>query len=382
MMKVMALVFALFTVSACSGSILANPPAVAGAPIVKATPPPPRNDPQPVQFPRDDAPHDRLTEWWYVTGHLTTLDGSRAFGYEAVIFRAIRGDFPVTWASHMALTEKPRNGREGSFTHYERAEIGPQVDITAMIDAPIAAAFAITGADPLSPATIDNDPWSMIVGLDGSMQIGAEWFNLQLAAPETPVLHDNDGWVDFDVAGGSYYYSRTRMPTGGTLTVDGEVLAVQGTSWFDHQWGDFIAVGGGGWDWFALTLDDGSARGIEVTLSFVRAADGSYPLIYGTWINGDGDYDRIDGSEIQLTPTGEWTSPHTGAVWPSGWELRIPTRDLQVTITPDVKDQELDTRATTGVIYWEGSNVVRGSLNGRPVRGDAYVELTGYASLR
>lgn len=382
MMKVMALVFALFAVSACSGPILANPPAVAGAPIVKATPPPPRNDPQPVQFPRDDAPHDRLTEWWYVTGHLTTLDGSRAFGYEAVIFRAIRGDFPVTWASHMALTEKPRGGREGSFTYYERAEIGPQVDITAMIDAPIAAAFAITGADPLSPATIDNDPWSMIVGLDGSMQIGAEWFNLQLAAPETPVLHDNDGWVDFDVAGGSYYYSRTRMPTGGTLTVDGEVLAVQGTSWFDHQWGDFIAVGGGGWDWFALTLDDGSARGIEVTLSFVRAADGSYPLIYGTWINGDGDFERIDGSEIQLTPTGDWTSPHTGAAWPSGWELKIPTRGLQVTITPDVKDQELDTRATTGVIYWEGSNVVRGSLDGRPVRGDAYVELTGYASLR
>jgi len=380
--RALALVMALFTVGACSGPIVANPPAVAGAPIVKATPPPPRDDPQPVQFPRDDAPHDRLTEWWYVTGHLTTLDGSRAFGYEAVVFRAIRGDFPVTWASHMALTEKPRNGREGSFTYYERAEIGPQVDISAAIDLPIAAAFAITGADPLSPATFENELWSMVVGLDGSMQIGAEWFNLQLSAPEAPVLHDNDGWVDFDVAGGSYYYSRTRMPTSGTLTVDGEVLAVQGTSWFDHQWGDFIAVGGGGWDWFALTLDDGSARGIEVTLSFVRAADGSYPLIYGTWINGDGDYDRIDGSEIQLTPTGEWTSPHTGATWPSGWKLKIPTRGLQVTITPDVKDQELDTRATTGVIYWEGSNVVRGSLNGRPVRGDAYVELTGYASLR
>lgn len=380
--RALALVMVLFTVGACSGPIVANPPAVAGAPIVKATPPPPRDDPQPVQFPRDDAPHDRLTEWWYVTGHLTTLDGSRAFGYEAVVFRAIRGDFPVTWASHMALTEKPRNGREGSFTYYERAEIGPQVDVSAASDLPIAAAFVITGADPLSPATFENELWSMVVGLDGSIHIGAEWFALQLSAPEAPVLHDNDGWVDFDVAGGSYYYSRTRMPTGGTLTVDGEVLAVQGTSWFDHQWGDFIAVGGGGWDWFALTLDDGSARGIEVTLSFVRAADGSYPLIYGTWINGDGDYDRIDGSEIQLTPTGEWTSPHTGATWPSGWKLKIPTRGLQVTITPDVKDQELDTRATTGVIYWEGSNVVRGSLNGRPVRGDAYVELTGYASLR
>ncbi|MFM8996661.1 MAG: lipocalin-like domain-containing protein, partial [Candidatus Limnocylindrus sp.] len=141
MLRALALVMALFTVGACSGPIVANPPAVAGAPIVKATPPPPRDDPQPVQFPRDDAPHDHLTEWWYVTGHLTTLDGSRAFGYEAVVFRAIRGDFPVTWASHMALTEKPRNGREGSFTYYERAEIGPQVDVSAASDLPIAAAF-------------------------------------------------------------------------------------------------------------------------------------------------------------------------------------------------------------------------------------------------
>jgi predicted secreted hydrolase len=378
MVSAFALMFALFTVNACSGSILANPPAVAGAPIVKATPPPPRNDPQPVQFPRDDAPHDRLTEWWYVTGHLTTLDGSRAFGYEAVVFRAIRGDFPVTWASHMALTEKPRNGREGSFTYYERAEIGPQVDITAMIDAPIAAAFAITGADPLSPATFENDPWSMIVGLDGSMQIGAEWFDLQLAAPETPVLHDNDGWVDFDVAGGSYYYSRTRMPTGGTLTVDGEVLAVQGISWFDHQWGDFISVGGGGWDWFALNLSDGS----DLMLSFVRAADGSYPLVYGTLVDARGATRHIEGSDIALNAVGSWTSARTGTTWPSGWRLAIDSIGLKVTIQPEVLDQELDTRASTGVIYWEGASRVVGSRNGLPITGRAYVELTGYARAR
>jgi predicted secreted hydrolase len=53
-----------------------------------------------------------------------------------------------------------------------------------------------------------------------------------------------------------------------------------------------------------------------------------------------------------------------------------------VAITPEVLDQELDTRVTTGVIYWEGANRVSGTLNGRPVSGAAYVELTGYASLR
>ncbi len=80
---------------------------------------------------------------------------------------------------------------------------------------PPAAAFAITGADPLNPATLGNEPWVMNLGLDGGMQISAEWLALQLAAPAAPVLHDNDGWVDFADAGGSYYYSRTRMPTQG-----------------------------------------------------------------------------------------------------------------------------------------------------------------------
>ncbi len=374
--------FAALAVSACGGPILSNSAALPGAPIVKATPLAPRNDPQTIGFPRDDAPHDRLTEWWYVTGHLATLDGSREFGYEAVIFRAERGAFPVSWASHIALTEKPRGGRDGTFQYMQRSEIGPQVDIGQQFFVPPAAAFAITGADPLNPATFNNTPWVMNVGLDGGLQISAEWLALQLAAPAAPVLHDNDGWIDFADAGGSYYYSRTRMPTQGKITVDGVELVVTGSSWFDHQWGDFIAIGGGGWDWFALNLNDSAGRPIDLMLSFVRAADGSYPLIYGTWVAADGSVERIPASDIRLTATGSWLSSATGANWPSGWRLQIPSKGLSVAVTPEVLDQELDTRATTGVIYWEGANRVSGTLNGRPVSGAAYVELTGYASLR
>jgi predicted secreted hydrolase len=117
-------------------------------------------------------------------------------------------------------------------------------------------------------------------------------------------------------------------------------------------------------------------------LSFVRAADGSYPLIYGTWVAATGSVERIPASDIRLTAIGSWLSPTTGATWPSGWELQIPSKSLVVAITPEVLNQELDTRSTTGVIYWEGANRVSGTLNGQPIKGAAYVELTGYASLR
>lgn len=366
-----------FAVAACSGPIAANTPAPTGAPYVKPSPRPVANDPVAISFPHDDAPHDRLTEWWYVTGHLQSADGRR-FGYEFVIFRAQRGEFPVTWASHMALTEKPRGGRAGSFQYVQRSEIGPQVDFRSQFFVPPAAALGITGADPLNPATFNNTPWVMNVGVDGGMQISAEWLGLQLTAPAAPVLHDTDGWVGFADAGGSYYYSRTRMPTAGTITVDGAPLAVTGSSWFDHQWGDFIAIGDGGWDWFALNLSDGS----DLMLSFVRDAAGGYPLVYGTWVTTDGRVRHLDASEINLTSTGTWLSPTTGTLWPSGWSLEIERLNLAVTITPEVANQELDTRASTGVVYWEGASAVVGTRGRRAITGRAYVELTGYASLR
>ena len=80
-----------------------------------------------------------------------------------------------------------------------------------------------------------------------------------------------------------------------------------------------------------------------------------------------------------MTVTGHWTSPRTGAAYPAGWHVEIPDRHLVIDLTPTVAGQELDTRATTGVVYWEGSQVVRATRNGVPVAGEGYVELTGYA---
>ena len=67
-----------------------------------------------------------------------------------------------------------------------------------------------------------------------------------------------------------------------------------------------------------------------------------------------------------------------GAVYPAGWTIEIPDQRLRIELTPTVADQELDTRATTGVVYWEGSQVVDATRGGVPVGGEAYVELTGY----
>ena len=53
-----------------------------------------------------------------------------------------------------------------------------------------------------------------------------------------------------------------------------------------------------------------------------------------------------------------------------------------IELSPTVAAQELDTRATSGVVYWEGSQRVVATQAGRPVAGEAYVELTGYGPPR
>jgi RND superfamily putative drug exporter len=367
----LALVAALAVGCSPTGQLLANPlpptpPAATKAPVVSRVP-----DPQPITLPADEAPHDRMTEWWYYTGHLAT-DSGRRFGFEFVVFRAERGAFPVSWASHLALTDEQGN----RFLYDQRSEIGPQVSVGAGPG----FSFALRGTNDAGVPDVAAPPWVMS-GTDGRDSLAASsanfGFQLSLSSVRSsPVLHDGDGWVDFGPAGGSYYYSWPRMQAAGSVSLDGTTMSVDGEAWFDHQWGDFIAVGGGGWDWFAVNLADGT----DLTLSLVRAADGTYPLIYGTYVASDGSVSHLAQTDFNVTPTRSWTSSASGATYPAGWHIEIPAKQLTIDLTPTVADQELDTRATTGVTYWEGSQHVTASRNGQPVAGEAYVELTGYAT--
>jgi predicted secreted hydrolase len=383
--------------AACSSPVLANPPITFPSPPAPTGAPSRAPDPIAISFPRDDGPHDRLTEWWYYTGHLRSSDGRR-FGFEAVVFRAERGSVPPSWAAHLALTQEPTGHLQGpAFFYAQRSEIGPQVD-----HSPRASAGAPTGFDlqvaGLSPTLIANGapaaapPWRL-AGAGGTDQIeatlapeevqlaGASFgLHLDLDSTKPPALHDGDGFVDFGEGGSSYYYSRTRMAASGTLDLDGEQLSVDGIAWFDHQWGDFVSVGGG-WDWYAVNLDDGT----DLTLSTVYSADRSATVRYGTAVEPDGAVRHLPGSAFEVRATGALPSVVANRLYPANWVVTIPEfrggRDLVINLFPTVSDQELDARPTTGVVYWEGSQLVTATLGfGNPpaIGGQAYVEMTRY----
>ena len=145
---------------------------------------------------------------------------------------------------------------------------------------------------------------------------------------------------------------------------------MEGQAWFDHQWGDFRIDAFLGWDWVEMQFDDGE----DLMLYLIRDEAGEFMTAEGAYVGADGRHRMLAGDDFELVATGAtWESPETGAVYPAQWRVLVPSLDIDVLVTPLVADQEMDTRATTTIVYWEGAVEATGT---RP--GVGFVELTNY----
>ena len=199
--------------------------------------------------------------------------------------------------------------------------------------------------------------------------------DLRLARGKPPVPRGDRGLSQKGAEPGnaSYYYSLTRMPTEGVVTVGGERFTVSGLSWMDREWST-SALGPDqiGWDWYALQLSNGQ----ELMFYRLRRRDGSTdPHSAGTIVLRDGTPVALAAREVVIDTLSTWVSPRGGHRYPARTRLRVPKADLEVEVTPRLPDQELE----VSVRYWEGAVEARGTARGVPVTGKGYLELTGYA---
>jgi predicted secreted hydrolase len=292
-----------------------------------------------VHLPADDSQHDDLVEWWYWTGHLTTPDAG-AYGFEECFFRT-EAIGVVTQLVNVALTDIG-----GQSFHY-----GDSLAAGAPASVPDGFSLSIAGS------TAD--------GGDGHDHLHGEppdaSFDLDLLSIKAPVLESPSGYIAYSGGGWTYYYSRMLLSVTGTLSVHGSTVPVTGEAWFDHQWGDLAQAVVSGWEWFSIQLEDGR----DIMLNF--------PLVSGSPGPGSGTLSdancHVTSSDVTMSSTGTWKSPHTGCTYPAGWKVTI--QGLSLTITPAVADQELV--APSAPTYWEGAATVTGDATGK-----GYVELNGF----
>ncbi|HEY1729519.1 MAG TPA: lipocalin-like domain-containing protein [Candidatus Baltobacteraceae bacterium] len=326
-------------------------------------------------FPRDHGAHPAYqSEWWYFTGHLRAHDGHR-FGFELTIFRfGIRpGD------AHFAPSASRWHGSEVFPAHFAITDVD---DKTFVHDERFVRDALGMGAASTTTLNVHAGNWS-IRGIDPirlHAASGANAIDLALQPDKPPAINGEGGISRKGTCSScaSHYYSLTRLATVGTLVVGGTHYTVDGESWMDHEFGsDELQANQRGWDWYALQLDDGR----ELMLYVLRQEDGGVtPQSSGSLVARDGRVRHLVLRDFQTQALGVWKSPASGALYPSGWHVRVPSEGLDVTISPLLRDQELIDQQLH-VAYWEGDCDLSGTDRSRPVRGAAYVELTGYAGI-
>ncbi len=330
---------------------------------------------EPVTLPRDLAAHKNAqTEWWYYTGHGETVSGKR-FGFELVFFKR-RTDLdkfslvplrlfgnPIYFA-HFAVTE--HDGERFRYAHRKSAN--------GWFDPPASASeehFHLRLGDWSVRESHGAHVLRATIGTD-------EVFEATLKPTKKPVFNGiaKDGVSFKDEGQASRYFSYTRMEMEGDLTANGKTEHFKGSAWMDREFGTWTPTQNQkGWDWFSIQLDDDT----ELMCYQIRnGAGGVSEFSSGTFVEKNGDFTPLGKEDFSIEPTGFWKSPKTDATYPSGWTIKVPKFDLDLTVSPVLQNQELDTRGTTMIIYWEGDCDVKGKNKDEAVSGRAYVELVGY----
>ncbi|MDH4128312.1 MAG: lipocalin family protein, partial [Spirochaetota bacterium] len=86
--------------------------------------------------------------------------------------------------------------------------------------------------------------------------------------------------------------------------------------------------------------------------------------------------------DVNIKIINKWKSPKSKGVYPIKWNISIPKEKINLTITPFFKSQELNTKKTSRIIYWEGAVSIFGQMNDKDISGLGYVEMTGYANYK
>ncbi len=325
-------------------------------PVPTATPTPTPTSVAMVRLPHDEGAHENDLEWWYFNGHLAAEDGQE-FSYHYVTFQSI---IPPGLTSRLAQMSVADHAK-GLHLLYEEAALPIVEHRSGEFDVPVGD-LAMSGNGEVYHLKFETGDYSV---------------ELEAVSQRPAVLHHDTGLVDLDIAGKTYYYSRTRLETSGTLSIAGVPVAVTGLSWMDHQWGDFTTQNIG-WDWLSLNFDDGS----DLTVSLVWDRDSRDPISsYGTYVPADSPAIHLPGSDISLHPTGTWSSPANGSVYPMNWDLRVESLGLDLALVPSSQEAEFTLTGFVPIIYWEGSVQAKGTRDGVPVAGLGFVEMVGYAPL-
>jgi predicted secreted hydrolase len=339
--------------------------------------------PRALAFPRDFGAHLPFgIEWWYATGWLAArADGAPAFGFQITFFRSRTGqarELDSRFAgrqlllAHAALTDLGSH----RLRHAERVARWSEDPQAPPAAASVTDTRVHIGDWRLEREAVANAAPSARSTYRAAVADRASGFGLRLRLAATqPLLLQGD--AGFSRKGpeprhASHYYSQPQLAVDGTLQLDGREQPLHGRAWLDHEWSQSLMPEGAvGWDWIGINLDDGGA----LTAFRLRDREGRALWAGGSHRAPGGAVRAFGADEVGFEALAWWTSAATRARYGVRWRVTTPVGRFEVRALQD--DQELDARASTGTVYWEGLSGLHDAAGAR--RGLGYLEMTGYA---
>ena len=330
-----------------------------------------KNDvfPGQAQLPQDEAPHAKNSlEWWYFTGHLKDVKTGQSFGVEYVFFHFNPDGKQDYQMVNFALTDPQTQ----QFRYDYRMD---------KMSAPPALTLPLGLSQRKGAQT-----WTL-AGQEGRYQLQARMvekgpnktgqaISLTTTPAKPLLLHGGTGYEKYGPVAQAGYYSYPRLAATGTIVVGGQTHQVAGELWYDRQWNcGGVNKKNVAWDWLSLQLDEPRE---EIMLYTVHDTSTGQQIAGGSHFGPQGQNLHLAESDFKLEPLTYWTSPKSKKKYPATWHITVPSQGYDLTVTPLVPNQELGLRLfkVLNLYYWEGMCRVTGTHHGKPVTGNAYVEIT------
>ena len=328
-----------------------------------------------LTLPKDSFPHKSVIEWWYFNGHLKDNKGRR-YAFMNCLFKADPKKTSIPLVENIPAKEVYFS--HSVFSDLNRKRVTTRTHPLSIIskDSFTKKLFFVNYIHPSLSGYVNAE---IIELKPGTFKVKNEDIDLILTARKKPFLHNGKGC--FNVRKKKvFYYSYTNMKAEGTILNNGKPIEVKGKAWMDHEWAGF--AGEKNWDWFSIQLDNGTEMMVQDYNNREKVYIGINPKSQKGEFT-DAEKPKVSGMtgtigvphhDLVLIPKKEWKSPLTGAKYPVEWRIIVSSKHVDLEVSAPIKNQEV---LFGSLNYWEGPIEVSGTIEGKKVRGQGFMELTG-----
>lgn len=312
-----------------------------------------------ISFPIDEGRHiDEPVEWWYTSGHLKGETSGRNYSYMLSYFYYPTG--PIDGFRILNISDDDK----GVF-HHEMQLLTYSELATDKLDLQVKKLDGNTELWKNKYKGTDVVPFEYEIKAASADVV----LNLEYKTHKRPLIIGDEGYLKLGNNNYTYYYSQTGISVKGSITYDDVIEKVIGSSWIERQYGNLNPTDGTEYEWFSIQLSNNMDINVwNIFTGKDEIPDDKKFKIFAIYIN---DQKQYSISDFKLDRLGFAYSPDKEKCYAQKWHLTSQDNKINLIINTLYSDSEV----RSPMRFYEGTTVIKGTVNGVKVKGKGFAEL-------